>query len=179
MPSDGAFRMSKEVTKKRQVSLSGHEDPNLADVLHELDEYRSLGPDWDSEDALPVSGEAVSAASNFVRLVDRAARTAGIPWIAPTVGPVPSGGIDVWWDGEGRSALITFEADVHHAICVTRRAGARPVRQELPIEEAIDRALWAMGGCGEGGVGRSGGRQADETYGYGKRVLWVGATADT
>ena len=49
-------------------------DASVAEVLQEIDEYRKLRPDWDSEGALPISEEAARLAVWLVQMVALSAR---------------------------------------------------------------------------------------------------------
>jgi hypothetical protein len=122
-------------------------DSSVAEVLKEIDEYQKLGPDWDSEGALPISEEATRLAVWLVQMVALSARHQGVPWQAPVAGPNADGGINLEWESKGRQLLVIIQPGQLPIVeCVIEEGGKAPRRLQASVWETIDHALWAISG---------------------------------
>lgn len=107
-------------------SLLSGEEPARRTVEQQLDHLQTLGANWDSYGAVPITPEALAAA-----------RT----WLARLyVWPRSNGGLQLGWDEEGQDVLIapdgSFESDAE-------RSGEEPapVRYDSPEREEMERAM--------------------------------------
>jgi hypothetical protein len=122
-------------------------DTSVAEVLQEIDEYRKLESDWDSEGALPISEEAARVAAWLVQMVALSARHQGVTWQAPVAGPSADGGINLEWESPDRQLLVIIQPE-HLPIveCVIEEGRKSPHRVHVSGWAAIDYALWAISG---------------------------------
>jgi hypothetical protein len=122
-------------------------DASVAEVLKEIDEYQKLGPDWDSEGALPISEEAAHLAVWLVQMVALSAKHQRVSWQAPVAGPNADGGINLEWESKGRRLLvIVLPGQVPDVECVIEEDGIAPRGLQASVWDSIDHALWAMSG---------------------------------
>jgi hypothetical protein len=122
-------------------------DPRVKEILREIEQYTTLGADWDLEGALPVDREAAELAARLAELVDVKARQRGVPWQTPVVGPVADGGVALTWEGTNRRVLtITRPGQVLDLECVRKEANSPPVQQTVSLDDAVELALWALSG---------------------------------
>jgi hypothetical protein len=119
-------------------------DTSLADVLNEIEEYAKLGPNWDSEGALPISAESTRLAAWLVQLVAHTARHRSISWRPPVVGPNADGGINLEWSREGRQVLMLIRPGQLLVEGIIEQSGCRPTRKMFTVWDAIDEALSAI-----------------------------------
>jgi hypothetical protein len=118
-----------------------------SEPLKEIIEYATYEADWDLEGALPIAPEAIELASLLVQQVDRQAMSEDVPWQSPTVSPDPDGGIDlIWGNVDQRVIILTRPGQTDTVECIIKKEGTKPQRENLPIEEAVRRALWAISG---------------------------------
>jgi hypothetical protein len=122
-------------------------DASVAEVLQAIEEYQKLGPDWDSEGALPISEEAAHLAVWLVQMVALSAKHQRVSWQAPVAGPNADGGINLEWESKGRRLLVIARpGQVPVVECVIEEDGEAPRRLQASVWDCIDHALWAMSG---------------------------------
>lgn len=80
-------------------------DSWIGDVLQTLAEMERLPSNWDSYGSVPPVAAALNAARGFL------VRTPFMRVPAPTVTPVPGGGVGFHWRIEGRSLEVEFLPD--------------------------------------------------------------------
>jgi len=120
---------------------------SVAEVLAELDEYRSLEADWDLEGAEPIDPESLRLARTIVEAVASRSGPAEAPWQRPDTAPGPDGSVMLTWEENDRHVLMIArpgEPDIVE--CILQEATSPPQRRMLPLVEAVDRALWALSG---------------------------------
>jgi hypothetical protein len=121
-------------------------DASVAEVLNEIRTFQGLEADWDSEEAFPMSSEAIRLACLIVQMVAREARNQRVSWQPPGVGPNPDGGIDLEWEGGSRRVLMIIRPVEPPSVeCIVEEVGSQPRREMLSAWDAFDRALWAIG----------------------------------
>ena len=110
--------------KRQKEALD--EDP----VIKALADLLGLEPDWNGEDAKPIDQGAVKLAQQVYSL----AFVNDVPILRskPDVWPSPTGGVDLYWNRNGRELLLSFEPD--GIIDLQRRdngASSAPARIDL------------------------------------------------
>jgi hypothetical protein len=112
----------------------------------EIEEFERLPPNWNGDDALPISRPVITESKILLRLITDKALAKDIGWRSPSVAPNPDGGIDFTWDCGERWVSISIVPEEESLECVTQQAGESPVFRVVPRVEAIEAALWAMSG---------------------------------
>jgi hypothetical protein len=79
---------------------------SVAEVLAELDEYRSLEADWDLEGAEPIDPESHRLARTIVEAVASRSGPAEVPWQRHDTAPGPDGSVMLTWEGNDRHVLM-------------------------------------------------------------------------
>src|SRR5688500_17564397 len=66
-------------------------DSLLIRAFKQIDEYATLGPNWNGEDALPIHPESVSRTKRLLRLIRDKAGLASLRFYQPSIAPNPDG----------------------------------------------------------------------------------------
>jgi hypothetical protein len=128
------------------MSRTVNHDPIVQDLVDELNSFTELQEDWDGEESLPVSPDALASAKFLIDLAVQETKFRGIAWVAPSASPTPDGGIALTWDHAGHRLMLIFEGESDAVVCVIKNGHFRPVRQIVPFWNAIEGAALAMSG---------------------------------
>jgi hypothetical protein len=115
-----------------------HTDKLIESALKELDELRNLRPNWNGEDAAPISEAVIKKGKKFIRCI---AREAGYSWMNPSIAPDPDGGIELSWEANNRWAMITVQPDISELGCATQENEASPSYQVESPGDAVEIVL--------------------------------------
>lgn len=109
----------------------------LEATLVRVDELMSLGKNWDSYGAYPVSGDA--AASLLSLLLPLLPEAAEPPFLVPT----PTGGIQASWDGYGHEVEVVIESGQDVSVYYAHEGAEEEFY--LGSSEAMSRLVQALG----------------------------------
>lgn len=122
--------------------------PSLLPALGRIAEQAKLPPNWDREDADPLTGRSVAATCFLVEAVAGAQERRGRGRVSPaTSSPISDGGLQMEW--EGPEARIDVQANPDGSYGFLTRWGSDPTARYEEADEAplstilalIDRAL--------------------------------------
>src|SRR5205085_1344844 len=83
------------------------EDTAVDALCARIDAFMRLGPNWDGEDAHPITRDTVKRAKALLEYVARSARNRGVRWAEPSVSPNSDGGVDISWDLAGHWVMLS------------------------------------------------------------------------
>lgn len=142
---------SEPVGRRRTVLLgSTVPQPQLVRELRvvyaQIDSCLELEEDWDGEDSLPPTPEAVRVAKSiWSRVSESVARTGGHACPPPVVGPTGDGGMMLSWEVGGKRLLLLIRAlRGERIVCVLDVPPADPVRSVRAESAAAGLAAEAL-----------------------------------
>jgi hypothetical protein len=147
----GVSKAAVTLVKQQQDRLLEPRSPDvdsterLTESLNDICRLVELEDDWDLDGARRIDMDAVRLASQMVLAVELAIGREGVQWQPPEIGPAPDGSIAMRWDGGVRQTLMVFRPGQTSSVeCVTREQGRRPIREVVPVVDAVALALWAL-----------------------------------
>lgn len=122
---------------QRPVWQKAERDADVRDVSDEIDALAALEEDWDGEESLPVSRDALRAAKRLLDMTVQVARYQRLTWTPPSVAPTPEGGVALTWEYAGHRFMVILEGDTRDVVCITKNGSMRPTRHIVPVGYAV------------------------------------------
>lgn len=131
---------------RQPIWQSIRRDADVQEVHDEISSIAELEADWNGEEALPVSGDALRAARRMVDRIVQATKHYLVHWQAPSVAPTPEGGVTLTWEFAGRRLMLIIEGDDGDVVCIVKNGGMAPARYVVSTDHAIQGVVLTLSG---------------------------------